>query len=342
MSSASLIYIGSYTTGTGTEGAAGITCWRQDLDTGQLEQAHPPAGAVDPSFLAIHPDGRHLYAVSESAGEVLSFAVADDGSLIALGATSTGGVDPCHLIVDPTGRHVVVANYGDGSVAVHPIGADGALGAYSDLARHSGGGPNPQRQQGPHAHMATFTPAGDRILVTDLGTDAIHPYIMDGLGHLRPAPPIPVGSGTGPRHLAYNPDGFVYVAGELDSQVVICRVEEGELRPIGRLPATVSSPNEANYPSHIECSPDARFVYVANRGADCLSVFAVAGATLKPVADVPTGGRRPRHFAAVGGFIYVANQHSGTVTVLRRDPATGVPVLTGHQVSVPAASCVLG
>ncbi|MEU8076193.1 lactonase family protein [Catellatospora citrea] len=330
-----LVHIGSYTAKAGPELA--ITAWRQDPRTGRLAPAHPPVTAVDPSWLAWHPDGTHLYAASESAAQVLSYAVTGDG-LRLLGAQPSGGADPCHLAVDPRGRFVVAANYSGGSVSVFAIGDDGALLPYHELVAHEGSGPDAERQESPHAHMALLAQDG-LLYVTDLGTDEVRSYTVGpaGLRHLATSPLI---AGMGPRHLAFHPSGAVFVAGELDSTVVVCEAADGRLRPVSSVAATVGAPGERNYPSHLECSPDGRFLYLANRGADCLTVFAVEGGTLRPVADVPTG-RWPRHFALIGDFLYVADQDGDTVSVFRRDPVTGLPEPTGETVAVPNPSCVV-
>ncbi|MFC7757656.1 lactonase family protein [Catellatospora bangladeshensis] len=296
--------------------------------------------AVDPSWIAWHPAGTHLYAASESAAQVLSYAVADGGELTLLASQPSGGADPCHLGVDPQGRFVVAANYSGGSVGVLAIGPDGALRPPHDLVEHAGNGPDPERQGAPHAHMALFTPGG-LLYVTDLGTDEVRGYVVDESGRLRHVHTSPMPEGMGPRHLALHPSGTVYVAGELDSTVVACTAEDGRLTPVTALPATAAPPAERNYPSHLECSPDGRFLYVANRGADCLTVFDVADGGLRALADVPTGGRWPRHFALIGDFVYVANQDGDSVTVFRRDPGTGLPQPTGHATRVPNPSCVL-
>ncbi|GAA1642078.1 lactonase family protein [Catellatospora bangladeshensis] len=333
-----LVYIGSYTASAGTSHA--ITGWRQDPESGRLEPALSPVQAVDPSWIAWHPAGTHLYAASESAAQVLSYAVADGGELTLLASQPSGGADPCHLGVDPQGRFVVAANYSGGSVGVLAIGPDGALRPPHDLVEHAGNGPDPERQGAPHAHMALFTPGG-LLYVTDLGTDEVRGYVVDESGRLRHVHTSPMPEGMGPRHLALHPSGTVYVAGELDSTVVACTAEDGRLTPVTALPATAAPPAERNYPSHLECSPDGRFLYVANRGADCLTVFDVADGGLRALADVPTGGRWPRHFALIGDFVYVANQDGDSVTVFRRDPGTGLPQPTGHATRVPNPSCVL-
>jgi 6-phosphogluconolactonase len=335
-----LIYTGSYTPG----GVGGISCWRADPGGGAWTAEHPVTAAVDPSFLAWHPSGRYLYAVSESSGEVLAFACAEDGSLTPLGGQPTGGASPCHLTVDPSGAHVIVANYGDGVISVHPIGPDGGVMPYHDLVKHTGSGPVAERQEGPHAHMATFDDAG-RLFATDLGTDTVHEYqLVDG--RLTAIDACMITEGAGPRHLAFHPSGQVFVACELDSTIEICRYdEEGRLRPVAQTPSSVTPATMDNYPSHIECSADGRFVYLANRGLDCITTFEVLPGAQRPslraLADTPTGGAWPRHFALLGGLLYVANQDSDTVTVLRIDPNTGIPAPAHVELNVPKPTCVL-
>jgi 6-phosphogluconolactonase len=332
-----LIYVGAYTSTGG-----GIRCFEQDPATGALSEIHPPVIAGDPSFLAWDADHEYLYAVSESTGGVQAFARSDHGLLTPLGQQWTGGTDPCHLAVDPTGRFLVTAHYGNGSVSVHPIQPDGTLADRRDLVQHGGSGPDPERQEGPHAHMIAYRPSGNSFYVTDLGTDQIHEYALSQDGAILPVRTFPADAGSGPRHLAIHPTtGAVYVSAELDSTVLIYRPQGDGLARTGRVSATAEPPAERNYPSHIECSADGRFVYVGNRGADCVTVLEVTPEGLTPVLDVPSGGRWPRHFAIIGDFMYVANQYSGNVAALRLDPATGVPGRAEVVAEVPEASCVL-
>ncbi|MEV6968374.1 lactonase family protein [Hamadaea sp. NPDC051192] len=332
-----LIYVGAYTSTGG-----GIRCYEQDPSTGALTEVHPPAAAIDPSFLAWDATKANLYAVSESTGGVEAYARSDHGLLTSLGQQWTGGADPCHLVVDPTGQFLVTANYSGGSVSVHPIAPDGSLNSRRDLLEHGGSGPDPERQEGPHAHMIAYRPSGNSFYVTDLGTDQIHEYALSADGAILPVRAIAAETGSGPRHIAFHPtSGAVYVSGELDSSVLIYQPQGDGLVQVGRIPATVEPPTERNYPSHIECSADGRFVYVGNRGSDCVTVFSVTPDGLTPVADVPAGGRWPRHFAFAGDFLYIANQYAGTVTAGRLDPATGVPAAPVVVAQVAEAACIL-
>jgi 6-phosphogluconolactonase len=331
-----LIYVGAYT----PDGRGGIGCFSQEPATGTLNEALPTVPAKDPSFIAWRT-GETLYAVSESAGDVLAFARTGDGGLTALGVEWTGGAGPCHLSVDPSGRYLITANYDDGTVSVHSLNADGTLGRRRDLLSFRGSGPNPQRQAGPHAHMIAYRPTGGSFFVTDLGTDHIHEYALSPDGTVRPIGASAVRPGSGPRHLAFHPTApLAYISGELDSSILICAVQREGLHQIGHVPATVETRAE-NAPSHITVSQDGRFVYVANRGADCITAYAVDGEHLTPLADHPTGGMSPRHFAIVGDFLYAANQNSGTITALRIDPDTGGLGEAVVAARFPHPTCIL-
>ena len=160
---AMLVYIGTY---TGAK-SKGIYVSRFDPATGRLTSPELAAETPSPSFLAIHPSKRFLYAAGEATnlggkpvGAVSAFKLdAKTGQLTLLNQESSGGAGPCHLAVDPTGKCLLVANYGSGSIAALPIRADGSLAEPSAVIQHQGSSVNPQRQAGPHAHFITRTPA---------------------------------------------------------------------------------------------------------------------------------------------------------------------------------------
>ena len=328
-----MLYIGSYTPdSSGGGNGTGITRVGVDAESGRLtpDGVTPASG---PSFLARHPSGDFLYSVVERPdGAVTAFAVESDGGLRNLGSQPTGGADPCHLSVDPTGRWLVTANYSSGTVSVHPIGADGALGERTASVQHAGTGPVTDRQEGPHAHQARFDPAGEYVLVNDLGADTVTAYRLDG-GALDRVAVTSVPAGTGPRHLAFGADDLAYLAGELDSGVTVLRYAEGRFTVLSRVDA--SERGVTNYPSEIAYSDG--FVYVANRGADSVGVFEAHGTELRRLAEVDTGGEWPRHLLPLGEYLYVANQRSDSVSILRRTP---VPELVDRY-AVPAPACLL-
>ena len=345
MGTTRLVYIGSFTKGAGGEGT-GISLARQDTSTGALELVGLVAETSSPAFLAWHPDGRHLYALNEvGEASVLAYSVDDDGGLTEVGGSQpTGGKGACHLAVHPSGRYLLTANYGSGHISVHPIGPDGALGERTDLVLHKGSGPDPSRQEGPHAHHVRVDPSGQQVLAVDLGVDAVLTYTLDlDSGTLTPGPVAKTAPGAGPRHLAFAPDGLVHVAGELDSTVTTYSLDpaSGTMEQRGVSPSTLQPAPGDNYPSEIAISADGRFLYVANRGLDVIGTLSVAGADVSPVADVPTGGAWPRHLAVFGGHLYVANERSHEVTHFVLDAETGIPRQASDVLQIPSPACIL-
>ncbi|GAA3521580.1 lactonase family protein [Actinocatenispora rupis] len=334
------VHLGSYTPDSSAPGrGAGVTAYRQDPGSGALTPVGDVTPVSGPSFLAWHPTGRFLYAVTERQdGSVNGYAV-DGAALRPLGSRPTGGSDPCHLSVDPTGRYLVTANYGSGSVSVHPIATDGSLGERVDLVQRKGSGPVTDRQEGPHAHQARFDPAGRYVLVNDLGTDTVTAYRLEG-GKLVESARTALPAGTGPRHLAFGAGDRVYLAGELDSSVTALEYDAGSgaLTAVGSVRST--GYDGVSFPSEIAASADGRYVYVANRGPNTVCVLAAEPAGVRLVAEVGTGGDWPRHLLLLGDFLYVANQNSDTVGIFRVDGDTGVPEPAG-SLAVPSPACLI-
>jgi 6-phosphogluconolactonase (cycloisomerase 2 family) len=318
---------------------------RRDPDTGALKAVGSPMPTPAPSFVARHPELPVAYAVNElTEGRVSAFELSQDGVLLPMGSWSTGGSQPCHVTVEPSGRHLLVANYDSGSITTFPLGPDGRPTHRASLAAHSGAGPHPQRQRGPHAHSVVVT--GDSVIAVDLGADTIFRYPLDpASGELGPgevAASLP--PGTGPRHVAIakpsdtSPEGGLHLVGELTATVTTFRTGPDGWREHGTVATTTAGDA---LPSEIAVSADGRFLYVGNRGPDTLAVFSLAGGLPALVGEVSTGGAWPRHFAIADQHLYVANQLSHTVVVFRLDPATGMPRPTGDIFSTPSPTCVL-
>jgi len=346
------LYIGGYTKGPQGRGA-GIGIYRFDPDSGAIDHLDTAGGIVNPSFLALGPGENTLYAVAESDGQgaVVAYTrTPHTGALRELNRQPSGGGGPCHLSVDHSGRYVLVANYGSGSIAALPIGADGLLDAPVSTVQHEGSSVNPDRQEGPHAHMIASSPDGRYVYATDLGADRIFGYTLDvSTGTLSAVPEA--GSttqpGAGPRHFAFSPDGkTVYVINELDSTLTSYGYDAGS----GRLAARQTVPTlPEGFEGESTCaqvvvSPDGRFVYGSNRGHDSVAVWAAdANGALEFQQWVSSGGQTPRNFALTpdGAWLLVANQDSDSVVVMRRNPDTGLPEEPGTTYDVRSPSCLV-
>ncbi len=339
-------YVGTYSDGQ----REGIFVFDWDGgDSPQLRSA--VAGLPNPSFLALHPAGRFLYVVSETDdGAVSAFAVdADAGTLRFLNQQSSAGRGPCHLTVDAAGRFVLVANYAGGSAAVLPIRADGALAPACDVVQHHGTSAHPQRQAGPHPHSVTLDPANRFALIADLGLDRVMIYRFDAargslVAHTPPF--VPLRAGAGPRHFAFHPNGrYAYVINELDNTIAVFDYDPsaGALREKQIVAALPAGYVNESFCADIHVVPAGRFLYASNRGHDSLVGFAIAGdGCLQDPWHTPTGGRWPRNFALdpSGCHLWVANQHSDTITCFLVDAASGRLTLTG-QLSVPQPACIV-
>lgn len=348
-----LLYVGTYTAGK----SEGVYLYRLNLSSGELKHVANTRGVVNPSFLALAPSRRYLYAVNEvgefagkKSGAVSAFAVDQrTGELRLLNQQPSLGADPCYVEVDAGGKFVLIANYTGGNVTVLPVERDGSLGAATDMQQNRGSSKNQERQEGPHAHCIVLDPTNRFAYSCDLGTDKIMIFRFDALnGKLLPgAPPwVQVNPGAGPRHLAFHPGGrYVFVLNELHSTVTAFARDPGkgslkELRTLTTLPKDFM---EANTSADIHVSPDGRFVYCSNRGHDSVAIFAIdPRGGLATVGHESTRGMTPRNFAIdpSGAFLLVANQKSDNIVVFRRDQNTGRLNWTGHLAQVPSPVCL--
>ncbi|HEY0605901.1 MAG TPA: lactonase family protein [Herpetosiphonaceae bacterium] len=345
-----LVIVGSYAEAD----QPGIHLFRLDEATGTLSASGTYTGIVNPSFVVAHPQQPWLYAVSETSAEqdgasgqvwALRFD-RDPLHLEPLNHQPSAGDHPCHLELDASGKWLLVSNYSSGTVAVLPIGEDGSLGEMTDLIQHTGGsGVNGERQAGPHAHSATFTPDQRFVIVADLGLDQLLVYAFDAeQGKLQPCGHAEAQPGAGPRHIAFHPNGrFVYVGNELNSTVSLYDYNAVSATLQQRQSIDTAPSGQENWIADIHLSPSGKHVFVSNRGHDSIAVFDVAeDGALSQAGTISCGGSWPRHFmpAPGGNLVLVANQHSGDVAVLPLDAESGVLGEATAHAAVPQASCV--
>lgn len=307
--------------------------WRLESDpaTGALRDARLVVTTPAPSFLVATP--RLVYAVGEDdPGSLAAFAVHDD-HLVPLAPTpASGGSYPCHLALDPTGRRLWVANYGDGTVGEVPLDDDERLVGPVRRTTHVGSGPNPERQEGPHAHFVVVAPGGRHVLVVDLGTDEVRRYRLQPDGLVPEGVALRLPPGTGPRHLAFSPDGRrAYLSAELRPALLVLSWRPDEAT--GEVIGTHWLAGPAASPSHVVVDDDR--VVVAVRGTDQLVPFEVTDEGLLPLAPLALPGRCPRHFAVVDGRYVVALQESHEVVALDRAGA----VIGRAQ--IPSPACIV-
>ena len=348
-----LLFVGTYT--NTKAGSKGIYAYRYDAGSGKLTSLGLAAETENPSYLAVDPTHRFLYAVNElqdykgaKSGAVTAFAIdRKTGKLSKLNEVASRGEDPCYISLDKTGKYVLVANYTSGNIAVFPVQKDGSLGEATAFVQHHGTGPNKERQEGPHAHFIQTTADNRFAVVSDLGLDKLLVYRFDAAnGSLTPNDPAAADlpPGEGPRHVAFAPNNkFAYSVNELKSSATAFSfdADKGLLKPfqtISTLPKDFSGENDT---AEIHVSPDGKFVYASNRGHDSIAQFSIDAKTgqLALVHHFSIQGKTPRDFELdpTGSHLLVAGQDSNNIVVFRIDPATGREMLkTDDVVQVPS------
>ncbi|MBM82426.1 MAG: 6-phosphogluconolactonase [Planctomycetaceae bacterium] len=341
-----LAFFGTYTNGE----SKGIYVASLDMETGKLT-SHSFVESVNPSFVAIHPSGKYLYAVNETKdGGVSSFAIdRKNASLKFLNQQPTKGAHPCHLVVDATGKHVLVANYTGGSVISLPIVEDGKLGPDSSFHQHKGSSVNKKRQEAAHAHSINLDKANRFAFVADLGLDKVVVYKFDeATGKLtaNDPPSAFVNPGGGPRHFAIHPNQkFAYTNNELTSEVVAFRLKakKGKLRSQQTI-STLPKATPGNSTAEVQVHPSGKFLYCSNRGHNSIAMFTIDHDTgkLTAIGHEPTGGAIPRNFGIdpTGKFVIACNQSTNDVYVFKVDLESGKLTRTEQKFEVPTAVCV--
>jgi len=365
-----LAYVGTYTgvAGSGSNGE-GIYAFEMDLLTGELSHRKLAAKTEDPSWIAIHPSKKYLYAANEvsnyngNSGSVSAFAInAASGDLSPLNTVNSEGAGPAYLSIDSSGKYAFVANYGGGSIAVLPIQPDGSLGSAVDVRRDAGsigsttatdappGSFAVSGHDAPHMHMIAPDPRNKFVLATDLGQDRIYSFRFDpATGKLAPSNDVPftsLPSGDGPRHFVFHPNGhWLYAIQEEASTVVLFHYdpETGSLtsqQTISTLPPGFTG---SSFASEILVSPNGRFLYAVNRLHDTIAIFDInTNGRLRRIGETSTLGDYPNQcrIDPSGGFFYACNRRSDTITTFRIRRDTGLLAFSGQYTAVGSPASI--
>jgi 6-phosphogluconolactonase len=345
------LFAGTYT----DKGSKGIYVYRFNAATGKAVWLSNTEGLINPSYLAIAPDGKHIYAVTETArnnsGSVSAFSFdRKNNQLNFINKVPSGGDNPCYVAVHKSNKWITVANYSGGSLSAFKINKDGGLQPFSQLIPHQGKSINPQRQERPHVHATVFSPNYNFLYAPDLGTDKIMIYRFRTSADkpLEPARPDHVTSipGSGPRHFTFHPNKpYAYAIEELSGTVVAYKYKDGALSLIQRMTSHPVSYTGAIGSADIHISPDGKFLYASNRGdANNIAIFAIDTRTgrLQLKDFQSTLGLTPRNFMIdpTGRYLLVANQQSNNIVIFKRNPDTGLLSQTSEEIKVPTPVCL--
>lgn len=354
-----LVYAGTYTAeGPNLTGSKGIYAYRFAAGSGEIQPIGLVGESEQPSFLAVDPAEKFLFAVNETdkyqgeaSGGVSAFSIdRANGKLTFLNEIASRGSAPAHIAVDHTGKYVAVSNYDGGNLAVFPIGADGKLGEATAFDQHHGSSVNKDRQSRPHVHQAIFSPDDRFILSADLGMDDIFVYPFDANnGTLGTPRMVSLSGGIGPRHLAFSPDGtFVYLVSEMGSTVTVLRYDHAKGNLVARqtvrlAPAGDTPQQKAG--AEIAVGPSGKFVYASNRFDNLIGVYAINPDTgmIEQTESVQLEGKTPRNFAIdpSGTWLWDANQDSDNIVLYKIERAKGSLMPSGITLKIAAPTCVV-
>ena len=368
------VYFGTYTgfvymkegLPAGSSRSKGIYVSKFHPATGELSKPQLAAEITNPAFLAIHPNHRFLYAVTEDplslgpnfdhSSYVSSYSIdSATGKLHLLNTRTTGGTSTCYLSIDKTGHYLMFANFGSSSVTILRINDDGSIGEQTAFMKHVGHGKDPAFQSKAHPHSIDVSPDNKYAVVSDLGVDKLFIYKFDAsTGKLSPDQPpfVQAEAGGGPRHFTFDSAGkFGYSLHEMSGYITVLGWDGASGTFTKIQDATSLQPDfiGANDSAEIAIHPNGKFLYESNRrfrgpdmwGPDSIGVFAIDPdkGTLTEVEQVPPGGTMPRNFAIdpTGSYLFAANELSGNVALFKIDAGTGrlSPTKTDLKIDVP-------
>ncbi len=352
---ARFVYTGTYTRGApgGWSGVAsanrpeGVGVFSAGAGMGDLKLIQTIA-TDNPSWVTIHPSGDFLYVSNEigdyedaGKGSLEAYSIDNEtGELTFINRVGCGSI-PAQIVVSPGGDYLAVATYVGGTYEIFPIGEDGSLGEASSVLQQEGSGPDLSRQEAPHCHAVVFDPSGNYIAGADLGTDWVKVFTYAD-GELVEVSAAMVAEGSGPRHLAFHPDGeILYVICELTATITSFAFDPAtgalgeELQTISTMPQ-----GSVAHCAEIMVHPSGQFLYGSNRHAenhplaDSIVAYSIdehghlrlIGYTTTP--DVI----RPRGFAIdpTGTWLYIMGQKTDQIVQFHIDPHSGSLTPTGN------------
>jgi 6-phosphogluconolactonase len=310
------LYSANETDRVGAEKHGTVSSFEIDRTNGSLKLLNTvDSGGAGPTYVSLHPAGRHLLVANYFGGSVSVLPILTEGGL---GEASDVKVD--------AGK----------------IGPTRATNAPPGSFAFSG-------HDRTHAHMIQADPSGKFVLHVDLGLDRIFVWRFDAQkGHLiaNEPPSVSLPPGDGPRHFHFHPNGrWFYSIQEEGSTLVKFDYDGAAGRLTARQTISTLPPGFAgsNFCSEILVSSDGRFVYAGNRLHDSIGIFSVgADGELAYVGEEWTRGNYPRSFSfdPTGRFLYCCNQRGDNVAVFRVNRNTGALAFTGHYAPVGNPSIV--
>lgn len=309
-----------------------ISQYLLDQNSGALTLVEQTNAGDQVNPMALSPDGKVLFAALRvKPFQVVGFSIdAKTGHLKPLSKAPLAE-SMAYLSTDKEGRFLLAASYGGDLVSVQAI--DKSYQPSDKIQTF---------KTGLHAHSIRTDPSNRFAYAGNLGTDQVLQYHLDAkTGTL-----TPIGSGyvslpdnTGPRHLAFSPDGkYLYVVGEMSGTVTAFSIDDsngaltqtavangiperlklahGEVRD-ARNNDLKDDPTPRIWAADLRMSPDGKLLLMSERTTSSVSAFAVDTATggLKFLENYPVEEKQPRNiaFSPNGKWLLVTGEKSEKV-----------------------------
>ncbi len=324
-----VFYIGSYTKTISPEivgKGEGIYTVELNNETGELKLLHVES-TVNPSYLVVDKHNKFLYCntevISKEAPKVKAYRIKNDFSLELCNELPIKGGFPCHI--EKIENHILVSCYETGNLLQFTLDKRGCLSDCVTNHKHSGSSVNKERQEGPHVHQVAIRPKTQEIYACDLGTDIINGYVFEN-DYLKPKTEldIAVKKGGGPRHMVFSKNGeFAYAVNELTGEVSILKACDGVLQQVGTMNSLPDHYQDIPSASAIRMHHNNKYLYVANRKWDAITIFKVEGEQLQLIDHTVTGGKELREFNITpnGKWLIACHQdsHDTIVYLIEKD-----------------------
>ena len=309
-----------------------ISQYRLDQSNGALTLVEQIQAGDQVNPMALTPDGKVLFAALRvKPFQVLGYRIDSKSGHLTKFTQAPLAESMAYLSTDRKGRYLLAASYGADTLSVQ------AIGEYQqpsgDIVRY---------KTGLHAHSIRTEPSNRFAYAGNLGTDKVLQYRLDAkTGELSPigSGSVSVPDNTGPRHLAFSPNGkFLYVVGEMSGTVTAFSIDgaSGALTRIAEangIPERLKlahgkvrdarnndlkdDPTPRIWAADLRMSPDGKLLLMSERTSSSVSAFSVDPATggLKFLESYPVQEQQPRNiaFSPDGRWLLVTGEKSAKV-----------------------------
>ncbi|RZK41441.1 MAG: lactonase family protein [Pedobacter sp.] len=340
------LLVGTYTNKGTSEG---IYIYDFNSKTADTKLKSVTKNVKNPSYLAITNDEKFVYSVNEHGADSEISAFKYDpimGTMTLLNKKSSSGADPCYITTN--GNQIIVANYSGGSITSFLGNPDGTLNEKNQVIQHIGKSIDPKRQLSAHVHQVVVTPDKKYLIATDLGEDQIYIYSISPSDkkELLLKQKIKTTPGSGPRHLAFSPNGrFAFLAHEFNGKITVFSYADGNLNEIQQVQTTPKDFKGKVDGADIHVSSDGKFLYETNRGdANTINSFAIdSKGKLTFIESMSTLGKGPRNFSIdpSGKYILIAHQYTDEIVIFNRNTKNGTLSDSGKRINVGSPVCLV-